>query len=297
MTTSQARGAVVAGVDATSGAGPVLAWAADEAALRGLPLHVVLAVDASAPESGRAAPGPVPAPGGPAAPAAVAALLEEAREAAVARHPGLTVVCEPADGSAVDALRALAPGSVMVVIGSRHRGIVRDLVSRDSLGPSLVAQAACPVVVVGGPESVPQAPPRMVVGVDGSGVSREAVRFAFEEAAFRGARLIAVAAWEPQYLRDLALEDAEDEVRRVLAESTAGWREKYPDVELRHEVVRGHPAGVLGDAAQGAVQLVVGSRGLGGFSGLLLGSVSRSLMRRATCPVVVVPHRAGEGVV
>ncbi|MFJ9012679.1 universal stress protein [Streptomyces canus] len=295
MSTSQARGAVVVGVDATPGARLALAWAADEAALRRLPLHVVLAVDALGLEGGSVELPSLWTTWGPEVRAAYASVLEEARDFAVERHPGLTVVAELADGSPADVLRARAPDSAMVVIGSRHHGIVRDLLSRESVGQPLVTHAPCPVVVVREPEPVTQAPPHVVVGVDGSALSAEAVRFAFEEAAFREARLIAVSAWEPAHLRDLAVEDAEDEVRRVLAESTAGWREKYPQVEVRHEVVRGHPVRVLSDAAQWAVVLVVGSRGLGGFSGLLLGSVSQGLMHHAPCPVVIVPHSGGYG--
>ncbi|WP_265584010.1 universal stress protein [Streptomyces chromofuscus] len=79
-----------------------------------------------------------------------------------------------------------------------------------------------------------------------------------------------------------------------MAESTAGRQDKYPQVEVRHTVVRGHPVRVLSDAAQWAVLLVVGSRGLGGFSGLLLGSVSQGLLHHAPCPVAVVPHANGE---
>jgi nucleotide-binding universal stress UspA family protein len=282
-------------VDATPGARLALAWAADEAALRRLPLHVVLAVDAPGLEGGSAELTSLWTSWGPAIRTVYATVLEEARDFAVGRQPGLTVVAELADGSPPDVLRARAPGSAMVVIGSRHRGLVRDLLSRESVGEPLVTHAPCPVVVVREPELVSHAPPQVVVGVDGSAVSMEAVRFAFEEAAFREARVIAVSAWQPLHLRDLALEDAEDEVRRVLAESTAGWREKYPQVDLRHAVVRGHPVRVLSDAAQWALVLVAGSRGLGGFSGLLLGSVSQGLTHHAPCPVVIVPHPGGNG--
>ncbi|MEU2602509.1 universal stress protein [Streptomyces hirsutus] len=295
MSTSYARGAVVVGVDATPGAGPALAWAVDEAVLRRLPLHVVFAADAPWLEGGSVELTSLWSSWGPAQRAAHAAVLQEARDYAVGRQPGLTVVAELADGSPVDVLRARAPDSAMVVIGSRHRGIVRELLSRGSVGKPLAAHAACPVVVVREPEPVTHAPPHVVVGVDGSAVSTEAVRFAFEEAAFREARLVAVSAWQPPRLRDLASEDAEDEARRVLAESTAGWREKYPQVDLRHSVVRGHPVRVLGDAARRALMLVAGSRGLGGFSGLVLGSVSQGLLHHAPCPVVIVPQPAGDG--
>jgi nucleotide-binding universal stress UspA family protein len=148
MGMSRVRGAVVVGVDATPGARLALAWAADEAALRRLPLHVVLAVDAPGLEGGSAELNSLWASWGPAVRAACAPVLEDARDFAVGRHPGLTVVAELADGSAADVLRARAPGSAMVVIGSRHRGIVRDLFSRESVGKPLVTHAPCPVVIV-----------------------------------------------------------------------------------------------------------------------------------------------------
>ncbi|MGW3247413.1 universal stress protein [Streptomyces sp. NPDC001070] len=298
MSTAHERGAVVVGVDAMPAARPALAWAADEAALRRLPLHVVLAVDAPGLEGGSAELTSLWTSWGPAVRAAYAAVLEEARDFAVQRHPGLTVVAELADGSPADVLRARAPGSAMVVIGSQHRGIVRDLFSRESVGMPLVRHAPCPVVVVRESAHVNHAPPQVVVGVDGSALSTEAVRFAFEEAAFHEARLVAVSTWQPPHPRGFPSEDVgdetEDQVRRVLAESTAGWQEKYPQVEFRHEVIPGHPVQVLSESAQWALALVVGSRGLGGFSGLLLGSVGQGLMHHARCPVVLVPHDAGD---
>lgn len=108
MSTSHVQGAVVVGVDATAGAGLALAWAADEAALRRLPLNVVLAVDAPGLESGSAELSTLWASWGPEVRAAYAPVLEDARDVAVGRHPGLTVVAELADGSPADVLRARA---------------------------------------------------------------------------------------------------------------------------------------------------------------------------------------------
>ncbi len=294
MSTSRVRGAVVVGVDVMPSSRLALAWAADEAALRRLPLHVVLPVEAPELEGGSAELTSLWESWGLAARTAYAAVLEEERDFAIERHPGLTVVAELADGAPADVLRARAPGSSMVVIGARRGGGVQGLLSSESVGKPLVTQAACPIVVVREPEPVTPAPPHVVVGVDGSALSSNAVRFAFEEAAFREARLIAVSAWQPSHLHSVSSEGVEDEVRRVLVESTAGWQEEYPEVELKHAVVRGHPVRVLSDAAEWAALLVVGSRGLGGFSGLLLGSVSQGLVHHARCPLLIVPHPAGD---
>ncbi|WP_329320618.1 universal stress protein [Streptomyces sp. NBC_01262] len=293
MKTSVERGAVVVGLDATPSARLALAWAADEAARRRLPLHLVIAVDAPDLANGSAQLASLWTTWGPAIRAVYAPVLQEARDFAVHRHPELTVVAELADGSPADVLRARSSGSSMVVIGSRHHGVARDLFSRESVGLPLVAHAPCPVVVVREPEHVTHEPPHLVVGVDGSAVSTEAVRFAFEEAAFRGARLIAVSAWQPPFPSSVPMDVMEQEVRRPLAESTAGWTDKYPQVELRREIIRGHPVKVLTDAAKNALGLVVGSRGLGGFPGLLLGSVSQGALHHARCPLIIVPHRAG----
>ncbi|MCX4673007.1 universal stress protein [Streptomyces sp. NBC_01381] len=293
METSVERGAVVVGLDATPSARLALAWAADEAARRRLPLHLVIAADAPDLAGSSAELASLWTSWGPEIRAAYAPVLEEARDFAVQRHPGLRVAAELAGGSPVAVLRARVPGSSMVVIGSQHRGVVRDLLSRETVGLPLVADAPCPVVVVREPEHVTHVPPHLVVGVDGSAVSTEAVRFAFEEAAFREARLIAVSAWQPPIHGQVPADETEREAWRALSESTAGWPDKYPQVELRHEAIRGHPVQVLAEAAKYALALVAGSRGLGGFPGLLLGSVSQGLLHHAPCPLIVVPHRAG----
>jgi nucleotide-binding universal stress UspA family protein len=80
---------------------------------------------------------------------------------------------------------------------------------------------------------------------------------------------------------------AEDETR-LLAESLAGWRERFPDVVVEQRVVRGRPARVLLDAAEDAQMIVVGARGRGGFTGLLLGSVSQAVLRHAKCSVAIL---------
>jgi nucleotide-binding universal stress UspA family protein len=73
-----------------------------------------------------------------------------------------------------------------------------------------------------------------------------------------------------------------------MSEALAGWRERYPQVEVAEEVVLGHPAEVLGRISDGSDLLVVGSRGRGGFAGLALGSVSHAVLHHARCPIAVV---------
>jgi nucleotide-binding universal stress UspA family protein len=135
----------------------------------------------------------------------------------------------------------------------------------------------------------------IVVGVDGSEPSKAALEWAVEEARLRGASLRVVYAWneypmvipggpvlpyDPEELK----RSAHDFVER-LVEETLGTPQ---DVEITTVALLGPAAGVLVDAAVGAEMLVVGSRGHGGFAGLLLGSVSQQCVHHAPCPVVIV---------
>jgi nucleotide-binding universal stress UspA family protein len=140
---------------------------------------------------------------------------------------------------------------------------------------------------------------RVGVGVDGSPASEEAIRFAFEEASLRGATLTALIAWtdllvENPYATRLRLDRDEIEVqqRELLAERLAGWQQQYPDVVVERVVVRERPVRALLDAARDARLLVVGSHGLGGFAGVLLGSTSQALVYQSPCPLVVVRSEA-----
>lgn len=149
---------------------------------------------------------------------------------------------------------------------------------------------------------------RVLVGVDGSPSSARALRWAADEARRRGAELHVVHVWRlPLYaipdpggvvvssLGDLdheVVETLERQAREVLEESVAKLRRETGGdlgVELRAELLRGDPARELVEAAAGADLLVVGSRGLGGFEGLLLGSVSQKVVQHAPCPAAVVP--------
>jgi nucleotide-binding universal stress UspA family protein len=137
----------------------------------------------------------------------------------------------------------------------------------------------------------------IVVGVDGSDGSVQALRFAIEEARIRGATLRAVNAWHvPPAVYGAGWAPATvdlDEYRKLaeeaLVESVEGAGAAASGVEVTPILREGHPADILLDESKGADLLVVGTRGLGGFKGLLLGSVSHQVALHASCPVVVVP--------
>jgi nucleotide-binding universal stress UspA family protein len=133
---------------------------------------------------------------------------------------------------------------------------------------------------------------RIVVGVDGSPASVDALRWAAQQAALTGASLETVTSWSYPTTYGfpvIANVDWEQGARAVLEQAiTDALGEAGPPV--RRRVVEGHPAQVLARAAEGADLLVVGSRGHGGFAGLLLGSVSEHVVAHAPCPVVVVRH-------
>lgn len=136
------------------------------------------------------------------------------------------------------------------------------------------------------------APPRVVVGVDGSDQSKQALRWAARIAQATGARIDAVAAWQfpVGYGWGAVPYDWSPglDMEKVLTETVdAVFGDRRPE-DLRLAVHEGNPAKVLLEESQGALMVVVGSRGHGGFAGLLLGSVSASVAEHAPCPVLVI---------
>ncbi len=136
---------------------------------------------------------------------------------------------------------------------------------------------------------------RIVVGIDGSPSSLDALSWAARQADLTGSTLEIVMTWEWPSSYGWAVPvptdfDPEEDVRNALDSAVEGVRPAHPSIVIDPRVVSGHPAPILVEASKGADLLVIGSRGHGEFVGMLLGSVSEHCVTNAHCPVLV--HRA-----
>ncbi|MBB2915295.1 nucleotide-binding universal stress UspA family protein [Streptosporangium becharense] len=280
---------IIVGVDGSASSLRAVTWAAQEAALRDAPLHIVHAALRWAHDVPLA---PQPAHWGPAAEAAAHHLLRQAAEQARADAPAPTVTTELLDGAAATAIAAAAADAQLVVVGSRGRGGFTGLLL-GSVGRDLAALSPCPVVIVREPGADRA---EIAVGVTGRPGQEPVLRFAFEEAVLRRAPLRAVHAWThpatraPGDMQPLVydIEGIGQEEARLLAEVLGGWREKFPDVEPVEEVVHEHPAQALIRATETAAMVVVGAPRRAGLLGL--GSTVHALLHHARAPVAVIPH-------
>jgi nucleotide-binding universal stress UspA family protein len=288
---------VVAGVDGSESALEAVRWAAREAARRRAPLRLVAAIGWATTAHQFGDPRTGPDPRGVEKRQA-RAHLADAERAAVEAAPGTQPQQEVLEGFPIPRLLDESRSAQLLVIGDRGLGGVAGLLL-GSVAFALGARGACPVVVVRGRTDASEGP--VVVGVDGSPASEAALAFAFEAAAARRAPLIASHVWwdpffDPATLPELDWDDIVRREQLALAERLAGWQEKYPDVDVERRVARDVPARALVDLSHGAQLVVVGSRGLGGGIGLLLGSVSHAVLHRADCPVAIVRPDAASGV-
>ncbi len=189
-------------------------------------------------------------------------------------------------------LSAASAKASLVVVGSRGVGPLGAAVL-GSVSRSLLHHAGCPVVIT--KATAPRAPDRtspVLLGIDGSPASDAATAVAFDEASRRGVDLVALHAWSDVGVFPILGMDwhqYEQQGHELLGERLAGWQERYPDVHVRRRIVCDRAARWLIDDAKQAQLVVVGSRGRGGISGLLLGSVSTAVAESASTPVIVVP--------
>jgi nucleotide-binding universal stress UspA family protein len=285
---------VVVGVDGSACSLDAVALAAREAALRDRPLRVVYAF--FWPFLGvPLGPSPLGPPEGGLLGDAQR-IVQEAVDRARQAEPSVTVAGAAITGAASEVLIDQSRSAAVVVVGDRGLGGFTGLLV-GSVAVQLAAHAACPVLVARGR---PNPTGDVLVGVDGSPAAEPAIGAAFEEATLRGARLTALHVWShppatgPGDMLPLVYDVAETEAEeaRVLAEALAGWRDKYPDLVVRRELRRAYVRSALIDETTRSQLVVVGSRGRGGFTGLLLGSVSQAMLHHAQCPVMIVPHRA-----
>jgi nucleotide-binding universal stress UspA family protein len=227
---------------------------------------------------------------------AVRAQLDATYETARTLHPELTIIPELIDDSASSALIEASHEADAVVIGAHGARGFSNLVA-GSTTMNVSTHAHCTVVALPSNEEQAFDGSGIVVGVDGSAISETAIAYAFREAAETGQRLTAVHAWTDPLtptalgtaipaLYDHDIYSRDQDI--LLAESLAGWAEKYPDVSVTRRVVHEQPVRALAGAADNARLLVVGCRGRSALRSMLLGSVSHGVLHLATCPVAVV---------
>ncbi|WP_137723461.1 universal stress protein [Prescottella subtropica] len=289
--TARDANSVVVGVDGSAAAQAAVVWAARMCAARKLSLRIIHALNFSPYTYG--------------APYLDVAgiydwmevqgkdIVTAAAESARQVSADLDISTEISTMGGARWLVSLSEDSRALVLGASGRGAAGGI---GSTAVNAASHGVCPVVVVHQRDgAVPDSGP-VVVGIDGSPTSERATAVAFEEAARRGVPLVAIHAWsdtphgtlagERSAIRDpRGFEDAEHE---VLSERLAGWSDRYPDVEIRRELYVDGPRTHLLAWSQKAQLVVVGSRGRGGFRGLLLGSTSNELVQKAQCPVMVV---------
>jgi nucleotide-binding universal stress UspA family protein len=291
-----ADNAIVVAVDGSEASATAVAWAANAATKRSAPLKLVTAY--TMPQF-MYADGMVP-------PQELYDELEKealekidaAREQVLAFNPDLAVSHIVVEGTPIDMLLELSETADIIVMGSRGLGGLSGLVL-GSVSSAVVSHASCPVVVVRKDNNVTEENKYgpVVVGVDGSEISRKAMEYAFREADARKATLRAVHSWADQELQTSlvglsAMQSQIDAVaaqeRELLDKELAAFRERYPDVKVEEVISRDRPIQVLKEAAEDAQLLVLGSHGRGGFKGMLLGSTSRALLQYSPCPMMVV---------
>jgi nucleotide-binding universal stress UspA family protein len=232
------------------------------------------------------------------------AVLQVGTSLATELAPDVSVSTRVLEDAPAAGLLATLDGAQMAVLGSRGRGGLAELVI-GSTSLKVASHAPCPVVVLRSqPESLPPGPEagRVVAGVDAEGEgSSEVLAFAFEEAAWRDVGLTVIYAWHEDFYdlpgkggsvpRGIQLEEFQAAKRQELSTSLVGWQEKYPDVDVRRDVVPQTAASVLTAASAGAELVVVGSRRRGGPRSIALGHVGHALLHHAHCPVAVIGHR------
>ncbi|NUR72549.1 MAG: universal stress protein [Hamadaea sp.] len=283
---------VVAGVDGSPESLTAVEVAAREAALRGVPLRIV---------HGFIWPQMRNVPLGPSALGPQEGGLEnQARQivadgvaAARAAAPDTDVTGEVITGSAAQALIRASGGASLLVVGDRGLGAFAGLLA-GSVSIHVAAHSACPVLVVRG-QTDPVAP--VLLAADGSPAGDAAVGFAFEAAELRKVPLWVLHAWwnptaeASTEMQPLIFDEsvARENEERIIANALAGWRPKFPGVDVRTQIVHGRVRRTIVEATEQAQLAVLGSRGFGGFKGMLLGSVSQAALYHSSCPVVIVP--------
>ena len=274
-------GPVVCGYDGSQDARRAVAWAAVWARDHGATLEVI---------SADRAVGRVVAFDQTARENVEGAMRDQLVELTADVPAGFHVVADSPVSALVEASRRASA----IVVGSRGLTAREDF-AMGSTSAGVVEHAACPVIVITPrtPETPSGGP--VVLAADGSPAGDPAAAFAFDQAERRETTLRVVHTVEVPKLPGASLFDLDTLAESVLAEdekevtdALAPHEARHPGVSVDLVLVVGEPATTISDEAAGAALLVTGSRGHGGFAGLLLGSVSRRLLQTAPCAVAVV---------
>lgn len=276
---------IAVGTNDTSQSLAAVSWAARRARRDGVPLVILHVVD------GRWLSEPYP----------WRSVLQKSAErvlaAAAARAqeiPGLEVATEVLTGGVGRSLANYSDRVSMLVVGSGSGHFGGALADR---ALQVASSAEIPVAVVGPQET--EGGHGVVVGVDGSEEAVRAAAFAAAEADREGDELAVVYAYSPPdrlpdagFTPELVAELMEKEERIVLSETVAGLTADYPDLVV-HQRLESHrdPAQALFHTAQGARLLVVGNRGRGGISRLVLGSTAHGILKHLPCPAIITRIR------
>jgi nucleotide-binding universal stress UspA family protein len=289
MTSTPTHHGIVVGVDGSPSAKDAVQWAAQEAAMRKIPLTLIHVLPSPAVMAWPDLPLPPDFMEWPET-EGHNVIREASVLAAAAAGEQIQIESDMVGGPPIAALADISKEAQMVVVGCHGCGTLHRMLGSVSSG--LIHHAHCPVAVIHDDDSLipdPDFAP-VVIGIDGSPASEAATAIAFDEASRRGVELVAVHAcsdWDGWGYPDIDWSTLEQQGQEELAERLAGWHEQYSDVRVRRVVVPHRAAERLLEESKVAQLVVVGSHGRGGFAGMLLGSVSSAVAQSAHIPVIV----------
>ena len=283
MSTLVGQGAIVVGLDGSEESLVALDWAIGTAQLESRVLHLVHAHGRrhSVDDEG-------------------AQVISSAKQRVSIAAPDVRVSSAEVDGPGESALIAVSRQAALVCVGAHGRGgFLPALLG--STARAVAASALCPVAVIRPPGLSRDVARRVVVGVDESAGCHDAISFAFSQADIRHLRLTAVHAWHASDRLGLSAAITPSDRWRTeigneeaaMAESLAGWAQKYPDVELSRVSIRKQPAAAILAAADDAALVVLGSRHPRPRPDLVGSPTVRRVLHDISCPVVVVPQLSG----
>lgn len=286
---------IVVGVNGSHGSDLAVRWAAEASAQHRRPLRIVYGIDLIALSSSVDGHDIITPSIIDAVRERAATVLRDAAHSAREAAPDITIETDASDGSPARLLIDYSETAYMVVLGATVNAGTFAHLGSTLLAVTSHGHGSIVVVRTAEPDRLLRHDGPVVVGIDGGPVSEPAIAVAFAEASSRGAELVALHSWSDWGAGEFAgkpalpfdADEFETAESAILAERLAGWQEKYPDVTVTRKVYLAGPTEQLAQWSRSAQLVVVGNRGRGGFTGLLLGSTSNFLVQHAHCPVLI----------